>query len=66
MRSLLIFVCLLLSLRAFAGVIEFKDNQLFIDSVAQPQMFGAELQYFRLRGGYGRNVPREKVLELWN
>lgn len=29
-------------------------------------LFGAELQYFRLRGGYGRNIPREKVIALWN
>ena len=51
---------------ASAGIIEVKSNQLFIDGKAQPQLFGAELQYFRLRGGLGRNVPREKVIALWN
>lgn len=52
--------------RLHAGVISFDDHQLLIDGNPQPQLFGAELQYFRLRGGYGRNVPREKVIELWN
>ena len=42
------------------------DNQLFLDGNAQPQLFGAERQYFRLRGGYSRNQPREKVIALWN
>ena len=54
-----------LSLSAQAGTVAIHDNQLFIDNVAQPQLFGAELQYFRLRGEYGRNVPREKVIALW-
>jgi len=47
-------------------VVEVKDSQLVIDGEKQPQLFGAELQYFRLRGGYGRNIPRERVLALWN
>lgn len=41
-------------------------NKLWIDGQAQPQLFGAELQYFRLRGGSGRNIPREQVIALWN
>lgn len=51
---------------ASAGSFDFKDNQLRIDGVAQPQLWGAEIQYFRLRGGQGRNIPRAKVLEIWN
>jgi hypothetical protein len=46
--------------------IQMDENQLWIDGEAQPQLFGAELQYFRLRGGQGPNIPREKVLDLWN
>jgi hypothetical protein len=46
--------------------VEIRDNQLVIDGQKQPQLFGAELQYFRLRGGYGRNIPRAKVIDLWN
>ena len=51
---------------AQAGVVEFKQNQLYVDGEAQPQLFGGEVQYFRLRGGEGRNVPRAKVIDLWN
>ncbi len=50
---------------ACAGHIEVRENQLFIDNEAQPQIFGAEVQYFRLRGGYERNISRDKVLALW-
>ena len=46
--------------------VKIEDNQLWIDGQAQPQLFGAELQYFRLRGGQGRNIPRAKVIDLWN
>ena len=46
--------------------IEIKNNQLFINHQKQPQLYGAELQYFRLRAGYGRNIPREKVIDHWN
>jgi hypothetical protein len=42
------------------------NNQLTIDGAKQPQLFGAEVQYFRLRGGYGPNVPRDQVIALWN
>lgn len=51
---------------AQAGVVEIKNNMLHVDGESQPQLFGAEVQYFRLRGGTGRNIPRDKVLELWN
>jgi hypothetical protein len=35
------------------------------ESLPQEQIFGAEIQYFRLRGGHGPNIPRAKVLQLW-
>ena len=46
--------------------VQIANNQLVVDGVAQPQLFGAEIQYFRLRGGYGPNQPRAKVIALWN
>jgi hypothetical protein len=51
---------------AGANVITVSDNQLVVNGEKQPQIFGAEVQYFRLRGGYGKNIPRQKVLDLWN
>ena len=35
------------------------------ETLPQEELFGAEVQYFRLRGGYGPNIPRAKVLALW-
>ena len=35
------------------------------EALPKEQIFGAEIQYFRLRGGLGRNIPRAKVIELW-
>jgi hypothetical protein len=49
-----------------AAHVDVQNNQLLIDGEAQPQLFGAEVQYFRLRGEYGPNVPRAKVIALWN
>lgn len=40
-------------------------NQIVINGEPQPNLYGGEFQYFRLRGGYGKNVPRAKVLEIW-
>jgi hypothetical protein len=51
---------------ANSGVVEIKNNKLHIDGQAQPQLFGGEVQYFRLRAGQGRNIPREQVVALWN
>lgn len=50
----------------FAKTYSIHDDQLWLDNEAQGQIFGAEIQYFRLRGGNGPNVPREKVIALWN
>lgn len=45
--------------------VTFVDNQLVVDGEPVPQLFGAELQYFRIRGGQERNIPKAKVVELW-
>ncbi|MCB0362674.1 MAG: beta-galactosidase, partial [Bdellovibrionales bacterium] len=45
--------------------VEIRNHQLFVDSQPEPFLFGAELQYFRLRGGHGPNIPAEKVYGLW-
>ncbi len=60
------FALFLLISSVQAGVVSFSEHQLLIDGKAQPQLFGAELQYFRLRGGYGKNIPKARVIELWN
>jgi hypothetical protein len=72
-QALVLSVTVLFFVQAFADKssappmgVEVRENQLFLDGEKQPQLFGAELQYFRLRGGYGPNVPRAKVIELWN
>jgi hypothetical protein len=49
-----------------AEEVKIDRNQLVVDGVYQPQLFGAEIQYFRLRGGVQKNIPREKVLKLWD
>lgn len=65
--GLFIFSLLVIfSIQVQAGSVWIDRNQLWVDGVAQPQLFGAEVQYFRLRGGYERNVPRAKVIELWS
>lgn len=64
----LIFILLtLLSLpgQAQAGV-EVGKSSIKRDGVEVGYLFGAEVQYFRARGGSGRNVPRETVIKLWN
>lgn len=66
-RLALIVSSLVLSGTAsIAGIVEVRDNQLFVDNLAQPQLYGAELQYFRLRGGTAKNIPRDQVIALWN
>jgi hypothetical protein len=62
----LISICLIFGSSPVSASVEVTHNQLVIDGQAQPQLFGAELQYFRLRGGYGRNIPRATVIALWN
>lgn len=49
-----------------AGTVQINKDQLWVDGESQPQLFGAELQYFRLRGGSGPNIPRNQVIALWN
>lgn len=52
-------------LAAAPRVVVTKD-QLVIDGTTAPFLFGAEVQYFRARGGPQRNVPREVVNRLWD
>lgn len=62
-----IIIALLFSLSvANAADVSFSEHSLLLDGQPQPQLWGAELQYFRLRGGYGKNISREKVIALWN
>ena len=52
-------------LHAGAGV-EVGKSSLSRDGKEIGYLFGAEVQYFRARGGSGRNVPKEVVVKLWN
>ncbi len=61
-----IFILAFVNSALSANQVEVIKNQLHVNGVEQPQLFGAEIQYFRLRGGQGKNIPREKVLEIWN
>lgn len=66
MKIALFAFILLVSNFAISANVDFTENQLLLDGEAQPQLWGAELQYFRLRGGYEKNISREKVIALWN
>ncbi len=66
MRSLILLLSAVLWIEPSFSQVRIAHNHLVIENQEQPQLFGAELQYFRLRGGYGRNVPRAKVIALWN
>lgn len=65
MKIFYLLVCLF-SFQIHAANVEFSETSLLLDGKVEPQLWGAELQYFRLRGGYGKNIPREKVIALWN
>jgi hypothetical protein len=43
-----------------------NDGILSIDGQNVPIIYGAEIQYFRLRGGAGKNLPKKSVIDLWN
>ena len=59
--------CFLLSLKSFSAPhVQLTSDNLFVDGEKQPFLFGAEVQYFRARGGSGRNVPKRVVEALWN
>lgn len=64
---LLVFIFLILTPAKFAqaGVVEIKSHQLWIDGNPEPQLYGVEIQYFRL-GADARNLPKDKVLDRWN
>jgi len=48
-----------------AQTVTITDSDLIVDGKTAPYLFGAELQYFRARGGPGRNVSPAKVDALW-
>jgi hypothetical protein len=59
----------LLGLAFFSGApghVTLEDKALVVDGVPAPFLFGAEVQYFRARGGPTRNVPRAEVMALWD
>ena len=58
----LMAVCLLNGIETKALSTPFDAT---FEALPKEQIFGAEIQYFRLRGGLGRNIPRAKVIELW-
>jgi len=66
LRRFILAIAVLISSLSQAGVVNFTDHSLQIDGIDQPQLFGAEVQYFRMRGGVGPKVPREKVMALWS
>ncbi len=43
-----------------------KNNRLTVGDKNEPFLYGAELQYFRLRGGHGPNINADKVYALWD
>lgn len=45
--------------------IKIEKHQIVINGEPQPNLYGGEFQYFRLRGGYGKNQSRESVLKIW-
>jgi hypothetical protein len=47
-------------------LVSINDGVLSVDGQSLPIVYGAEIQYFRLRGGAGRNIPRKTVIDLWN
>ena len=65
--SLLVFIFALIGLAnvSNAGVVEIKSHQLWIDGNPEPQLYGVEIEYFRL-GAEAPNLPKEKVLDRWN
>lgn len=70
MQRISIFLGVILACAVSSGSvnqnIEIKNHRLHVGSHAEPFLFGAELQYFRLRGGHGKNIPAEKVYRLWD
>lgn len=50
---------------AHAGTVEIHSHQLWIDGAPEPQLYGVEIQYFRL-GAEARNMPKEEILDRWN
>lgn len=64
-RSFALFFFFLFTSAANAGRVELASEGLMVDQKPTPFLFGAEVQYFRARGGSGRNVPAAEVHALW-
>ena len=47
------------------NVVQIKNNQIVVNGIPQPVKHTGEIQYFRLRGGYEKDVPRERVVAAW-
>lgn len=63
-------VLLFLACTSFAGSpqtprVVLTPDHLVVDGTDVGMLFGAEIQYFRARGGPGRNVPRATVEAQW-
>ncbi len=61
-----LFLVTAFSATAFGTHVEITTDRLQVDGKPAPFLFGAEVQYFRARGGSGRNVPAIEVEALWN
>jgi hypothetical protein len=66
MTKFILMASMLIFSSCASAEVRVSQNQLVVDGKKQPQLFGAEIQYFRLRGGYAPNQSREKVIALWN
>lgn len=66
MGRLFFLLFFIIPLCAIAKHVEIADDALLVDGKRAPYLFGAEVQYFRARGGSGRNVSPEAVEKLWN
>lgn len=64
--AILFLSSLLVAAAPLAPHVQLDDDQLVVDGQKIPYLFGAEVQYFRARGGTGRNVPADQVYALWN
>ncbi len=65
--GVVLFVSFFISSRVHAGEgLEVGKAALSRNGKEIGYLFGAEVQYFRARGGSGRNVPKEVVVKLWN
>jgi hypothetical protein len=53
------------SVNAAQKRVQVTEDHLVVDGKPAPFLYGAEIQYFRARGGGSKQVPRAKVIALW-